>query len=41
MSYETERGNVAKKSLRFHAAIKMIFDYQLVTKYHVAASLHE
>ena len=32
---------MAKKSLRFHAAIKMISDYQLVTKYHVAVSRHE
>ena len=38
MSYKTGRGNVAKKSLRFHAAVKMVFDYQLVTKYAVAAS---
>ena len=38
MSYKTERGNVAKKCLRFHAAVKMVFDYQLVTKYTVAAS---
>ena len=29
---------MAKKSLRFHAAVKMVFDYQLVTKYAVAAS---
>ena len=38
MSYKTERGNVAKKSLRFHAIVKMVFDYQSVTKYAVAAS---
>ena len=38
MSYKTKRGNVAKKSLRFHAAVKMVFDYQLVTKCPVAAS---
>ena len=38
MSYKTERGNVAKKCLRFHAAVKMVFDYQSVTKYAVAAS---
>ena len=38
MSYKTGRGNVAKKSLRFHAAVKMVFDYQSVTKYAVAAS---
>ena len=38
MSYKTGRGNVAKKSLRFHAAVKMVFDYQPVTKYAVAAS---
>ena len=29
---------MAKKRLRFHAAIKMVFDYQSVTKYAVAAS---
>ena len=34
----TERGNVAKKCLRFHAPVKMVFDYQSVTKYTVAAS---
>ena len=33
-----ERGNVAPKSLRFHALVKIPFDYQLVTKYPVAAS---
>ena len=38
MSYKTLRGNVAKKSLRFHATVKMISDYQLVTKYPVTAS---
>ena len=38
MCYKTERGNVAKKCLRFHAAVKMVFDYQSVTKYAVAAS---
>ena len=38
MSYKTERGNVAKKSLRFHAPVKMISDYQSVMKYPVAAS---
>ena len=38
MSYKTGRGNVAKKYLRFHAAVKMVFDYQSVTKYAVAAS---
>ena len=38
MSYKTERGNVAQKCLRFHAPVKMVFDYQLVTKYAVAAS---
>ena len=38
MSYKTGRGNVAKKSLRFHATVKMVFDYQSVTKYAVAAS---
>ena len=29
---------MAKKSLRFHALVKMLFGYQLVTKHHVAAS---
>ena len=29
---------MAKKSLRFHATVKMVFDYQSVTKYSVAAS---
>ena len=38
MSYKTERGNVAKKCLRFHATVKMVSDYQLVTKIPVAAS---
>ena len=38
MSYKTERGNVAKKCLRFHALVKMLSDYQLVTKCPVAAS---
>ena len=38
MSYKTGRGNVAKKCLRFHAAVRMVFDYQSVTKYAVAAS---
>ena len=38
MSYKTGRGNVAKKCLRFHATVKMVSDYQLVTKYPVAAS---
>ena len=38
MSYKMGRGNVAKKSLRFHAAVKMVFDYQSVTKRPVAAS---
>ena len=38
MSYKTGRGNVAKKSLRFHAAVKMVLDYQLVTAHPVAAS---
>ena len=32
------RGNVTKKGLRFHATVKMVFDYQSVTKYTVAAS---
>ena len=38
MSYKTGRGNVAKKSLRFHAPVKMLSDYQSVAKYPVAAS---
>ena len=38
MSYKTERGNVAQKCLRFHAPVKIVFDYQLVTKFTVAAS---
>ena len=38
MSYKTERGNVAKKCQPFHATIKMVSDYQLVTKVPVAAS---
>ena len=38
MSYKTWRGNVAQKSLRFHALVKMLSDYQLVTKYSVVAS---
>ena len=38
MCYKTGRGNVAKKCLRFHATVKMVSDYQLVTKYPVAAS---
>ena len=38
MCYRTGRGNVAQKSLRFHAAVKMVSDYQLVTKCPVAAS---
>ena len=29
---------MAKKGLRFHAAVRMVFDYQSVTKYPVAAS---
>ena len=29
---------MAKKSLRFHATVKMVFDYQSVTKYTVAVS---
>ena len=29
---------MAKKSLRFHATVKMLFGYQLVTKYTVVAS---
>ena len=38
MSYKTERGNVAKKSLRFHATVKMVSDFQPVTACPVAAS---
>ena len=38
MSYKIGRGNVAQKSLRFHALVKIPSDYQLVTKYPVAAS---
>ena len=38
MSYKAERGNVAEKSLRFHATAKIVLDYQLVTKRPVAAS---
>ena len=38
MSYKTERGNVAKKGLRFHATAKIALDYQSVTKHSVAAS---
>ena len=37
MSYKTERGNVAKKDLRFHATAKIALDYQPVTKHSVAA----
>ena len=29
---------MAIKSLRFHALVKMVFDYQSITKYAVAAS---
>ena len=38
MSYKTERGNVAKNSLRFHAPVEMASEYQSVTKCPVAAS---
>ena len=38
MGYKTGRGNVAKKRLRFHAMVKLISDYQRVTKQPVAAS---
>ena len=38
MSYKIERGNVAKKSLRFHALVKMLSDYQPVINMTVAAS---
>ena len=37
MSYKTERGNVAKKGLRFHATAKIALDYQPVAKLPVAA----
>ena len=40
MSYKMWRGNVAKKSLRFHAIVKMLSDYQRVTYLAVAASRH-
>ena len=29
---------MAQKSLRFHAAVRMVFDYQSVTKYAVSTS---
>ena len=35
---KTERGNVAKKWLRFHALVKLLSDYQGVTDLPVAAS---
>lgn len=35
---KTERGNVAKKWLRFHALAKLLSDYQRVTDLPVAAS---
>ena len=38
MGYKTGRGNVAKKTLRFHALLKRVSDYQQVTKHPVAAS---
>ena len=38
MSYKTKRGNVAKKCLRFHATVKIVSNYQPVTKRPVAAS---
>ena len=38
MSYKMERGNVAFFWLRFHAIIKILSDYQSVTKDTVAAS---
>ena len=38
MSYKTERGNVAKKGLRFHALVKILSDYQPVINMTVAAS---
>lgn len=38
MSYKIRRGNAAKKSLRFHAIVKMLSDYQCVTVLTVVAS---
>ena len=38
MSYKIERGNVAKKSLRFHATVKIVSNYQPVINMTVAAS---
>ena len=38
MSYKIERGNVAKKSLRFHATVKIVSNYQPVKNITVAAS---
>ena len=40
MSCKMWRGNVAKKSLRFHAIAKMLSDYQRVANLAVAASRH-
>lgn len=37
MSYKTERGNVAKKGLRFHATVKIVSNYQPVINMTVAA----
>jgi len=34
------RENVAKKCLRFHATVKLLSDYQLVTNCPMAASRH-
>ena len=38
MNYKTERGNVDFFWLRFHALVKMLSDYQRITKRPVAAS---
>ena len=38
MNYKTERGNVDYFWLRFHALVKILSDYQSVTKSPVAAS---
>lgn len=38
MSYKTERGNVAEKSLRFHAIVKIVSNYQPVINMTVATS---
>ena len=38
MCYKTERGNVAKNGLRFHATAKIVLDYQPIINMTVAAS---